>query len=415
MEYLDSKHHVIDNTDKIKEEKPKEEAKKETKEKPKEEIKKGVGIKPAKEKVIKERSKKAKVTLVSLMNRISLTDKMLFVDNLSTMLRAGLALAPALKTLHKETKNRYMKAILLDLEDSVENGQLLSSGMKLYPKVFSEMIIATIEVGESTGMLADTLGNLADRLKSQKELRSKVFSALMYPIIVLIALIAVSLLLAFFVFPQMVSIFEDAEVDLPFTLVAVQFITKYSTLYYPYIIGGLVLLIFLLKVVFKMPKPKYLLHRMLLKLPIAGKIIADINLTRYAGNLHTLLSSVLAIVKGLEIVSRTLGNVPYRKAVVAMAGELEKGVSLDKAMEDRPHLFPSLAVQLCQVGTKTGELESILVKVSDYYNNRVNTTLTNLATIIEPVMLIAVGIAVAFIALSVISPMYELTLSFAEI
>lgn len=359
-------------------------------------------------------NKKRASALQAFFSRVSLTEQMLFVDNLSTMLRAGLPLAPALQTLSKETKNKYFRSILLHLQDNVENGQLLSKGMKLYPKVFSEMIIASVEVGENTGMLPDTLARLAITLKSQKNLKSKVVGALMYPIIVMIALVAVSLLLALMVFPQLVSMFEDGGIDLPFTLVAVQFVGYAVRNFYPHIIAGLIVLIILFRYIFKLPKPKYILHGIFLRLPIAGQIIKDISLTRFAGNLHTLLGAGLAIVTSVEIVAKTMGNLHYRKAALDMAVELEKGTPLDATMESRQNLFPSLSVQLCQVGAKTGELESILAKIAEYYETRVTNTLTNLSTIIEPVMLLAVGVAVGFIAISVISPMYQLTLSFAD-
>lgn len=405
MEYLDNKHHVIDNTSEVKK-------------------KKEVHLKMSdkKEDLTQTNLSKDRVNITPAdkpnnkfgLNKVSLTDKMMFIDNLSTMLRAGLSLSPALQTLSTESKNKYLKKVLVYLRQHVENGQLLSKGMKDFPKVFSEIMIATVEVGESTGMLSDTLGNLAHTLKGQKALRSRVMGALMYPSIVLIALIAVSLLLALLVFPQLIAIFEESNVRLPFVLIAVRGIKAFVQQYYIYILGAFVLLIVLLKVIFKLPKPKLLLHAFILKLPFVGRIVKELALTNFAANLHTLLSAGLAIVKSLEIVSRTLNNLQYRRAVLIMAQRLEKGISLDKAMIERPRLFPTLTIQLCQVGEKTGELEQILKKISEYYEERVNNVLANLSVIIEPILLLMVGVAVGFIAISVMGPMYELTLSFAN-
>src|SRR3989344_3971475 len=235
MEYLDSKHQVIDDT-----------AKAATAAKPEPvnqpalssvtEKKEAEPIK--KEKPKKDLQSKKIGRFREFFSKVSLTEQMMFVDNLSTMLKAGLPLAPALRTLSKETKNGYFKSILWQLEENVENGQLLSKGMKLYPKIFSEMIIAAVEVGENTGMLPDTLSQLALTLKSQKALRSKVLGALMYPSIILLALIAVSLLLALMVFPQLVAMFEEAKIKLPFTLAAVRFISNTVRDYYIYILLG---------------------------------------------------------------------------------------------------------------------------------------------------------------------------------
>ena len=347
------------------------------------------------------------------LNRVSLTDKMLFLDNLSIMLKAGLSLAPALNTLNQEIKNKYLKEIIIHFKNRIENGQLLSTGMKEYSKIFSEMIIATVEVGENTGMLSDTLGNLAEILKAQKKLRSKVLGALMYPIIVLLALVGVSLFLALYIFPQLIAIFEESGVKLPIILTSIRAIIHVLQLYGWYIlIGGVSAFVGLL-MIFKLSKPRLWLHYFLLKIPFVGKIIKELALTRFTSNLQALLASGLSIVKSLEIVAKTLNNLHYRRNTEAMAKELEKGIALAKSMAARPGIFPSLTIQLCQVGEETGELDSILTKISKFYEDRVNDILANLSTIIEPILLVLVGIAVGFIAVSIIGPMYELTNSFA--
>lgn len=346
--------------------------------------------------------------------KVNLTSKMFFLDNLSTMLKAGLALAPALNTLGKEVKNKYLQKVILHLKNRVENGQPLSVSMKEYPDVFPEMIIATVEVGENTGLLADALGNLANILKAQKKLRSKVMGAMMYPVIVLIALCGVSVFLAFFVFPQLITIFADANIKLPFVLKAIQTIIDVMTNYGGFAIIGLGIFIIVVFLIFKLPKPKLLLHKFLLKIPFVGKLIKELALTRFTSNLNALLVSGLSIVKSFEIVAKTLANLYYRQTLQTIAEELSRGVSLADALAKRPKLFPSLTVQLCEVGEDTGELDDILKKISAYYEERVDNVLGNLSTIIEPVLLILVGLAVGFIAISVIGPMYELTLSFGE-
>jgi type IV pilus assembly protein PilC len=349
-----------------------------------------------------------------VLSGVNLTERMMFMDNMSTMLKAGLALSPALKTIAKETKNKYFKEVVESLARHVENGQVLSKGMKAYPKVFSEMITATIEVGESTGMLADSFGHLAEILKAEKKLRSKVISALMYPSIVLVALIGVSAFLAFFVFPQLVGMFESAGVNLPFVLKAVQAINHFFAANGWYTLGGTIVAIFLLRMLFRLPGPKLRLHMFWIKVPFVGNLIKELSLTRFAGNLNALLAAGLAIVGAMEIVAKTVGNLQYRYVILDMGKELEKGTSLGRAMASRPKLFPSLTIQLCEVGETTGELENILKKISTFYEERVDNVLTNLSATLEPVLLLLVGVAVGFIAVSVIGPMYELTNTFAN-
>jgi type II secretory pathway component PulF len=400
MEYLNIKHQKIDDTNKAKNA-----------------SKLGLVVKDAdktKAKLAAKKNKKISNKKHSFFGRVTSSDQMLFLGNLATMLKAGLALAPALVTLTKETKNKYFRAVLQNLYQLIENGQTLSDGMKQYPNVFPEMIISTVEVGENSGSLSEALAHLADILESQKKLKSKVVGALVYPIVVIVAVIGVSLFLAFFVFPQLVAVFEEAEVKLPAILVAVNFIINAIQNYGYYVALGFLFFILILFLLWRIPKVKLAWSIFSLKIPFVGNLIKEYCMSRFASNLRALFASGLPIVRSLEIVAKTVPNLKYRQEIFEMAKELEKGHSLSEAMADRPKLFSSISVQLCHVGEQTGELDGILEKIGAYYEDRVNNVLTNLSAIIEPILLVTVGIAVGFIALSVISPMYELTQSFAE-
>lgn len=399
MEYLDIKHHKIDDTGKLKQKVKPELAKK---------------LKDIPGKNSKKEVKKVKGPKKFFFGRVTSADQMLLLDNLSTMIKAGLALAPALKTITSEIKNKYFRNILDHIYDMIENGQSLSDSMKHYPKVFPEMIVSAVEVGENTGALSESLGHLASIIKSQRQLRAKVIGALIYPCVVIVAMLGVSLFLAFFVFPQLIEVFVEADVELPVILSAVQWILWVAKFYYIYVIGGLVGFILIIILLFRIYKVRLTWDRLMLKIPFVGNLIRELCMSRFAGNLHALLAAGLSIVKCLDIVAKTVPNLYYRQEILKMATELEKGKSLSAAMADRPQLFSSLAIQLCHVGEETGELENILIKIEEYYQERVNNVLANLSTIIEPVLLVLVGVAVGFIALSVISPMYELTQSFAE-
>lgn len=412
MEYLDSKHRVI-SQDKVAEQEKKLE--KHLEEQPNTLVKDQLKARQQKKQLAEAKELKVPWYKKSLGgDRISATDKIMMLDNLATMLKAGLALAPALSTLGEEVKSKTLKRILKTLKRRVENGELLSTGMKDFPQAFPEMIIATVEVGEASGLLSETLGHISDILKAEKALKSKVISALMYPAVVLVALIGVSLVLTFYVFPKLVAIFEESGVALPIILIIVTTIISLFENYGLYILAGAVVVISILVLIFKRPGPKLWFHQVILKIPFAGRIMKEIQLTRLTGNLQVLLASGLPIIKAISIIAKTMGNLEFRRVVLKMAGDLEKGVTLHKTMSDRKDLFPSLTVQLVQVGEETGELEEILGKVSEFYNTRVNTVLANLSVIIEPALLIIVGVVVGFIAVSVIGPIYELTNSFSD-
>lgn len=401
MEYLDIKHHKIDDTGKLKAKIKPELAKK---------------LKDIPDKGSKENLKKIKAPRKKrfLFGRVTSADQMLFLDNLSTMIKAGLALAPALQTITSEIKNKYFRSVLTHIYDTIENGQSLSESMKHYPKVFTEMIVSAVEVGENTGGLSESLGHLANIIKAQRRLRAKVVGALIYPCVVIIAMIGVSLFLAFFVFPQLIDVFAEAGVKLPVILLAVQWMLWVAKYYYWYVIGALLALILIIILLARIYAVRLAWHKLMLKVPFVGNLIRELCMSRFAGNLHALLAAGLSIVKCLDIVAKTVPNLYYRQEILKMATELEKGKSLSDSMSSRPRLFSSLSIQLCHVGEETGELENILIKVEEYYEERVNNVLANLSTIIEPVLLVLVGVAVGFIALSVISPMYELTQSFSE-
>lgn len=401
MEYLDIKHHKIDDTGKLKTKIKPELAKK----------LKDIPDKDSKQNLKKNKAPKKKRFL---FGRVTSADQMLFLDNLSTMIKAGLALAPALQTITSEIKNKYFRSVLTHIYDTIENGQSLSESMKHYPKVFTEMIVSAVEVGENTGGLSESLGHLANIIKSQRRLRAKVVGALIYPCVVIVAMLGVSLFLAFFVFPQLIEVFSEADVKLPVILLAVQWMLWVAKYYYLYVIGGLLALILIIILLARIYAVRLAWHKLMLKVPFVGSLIRELCMSRFAGNLHALLAAGLSIVKCLDIVAKTVPNLYYRQEILKMATELEKGKSLSDSMSSRPRLFSSLSIQLCHVGEETGELENILIKVEEYYEERVNNVLANLSTIIEPVLLVLVGVAVGFIALSVISPMYELTQSFAE-
>ncbi|MFA5127029.1 MAG: type II secretion system F family protein [Patescibacteria group bacterium] len=402
MEYLDTKHRKIDDTSKFNVVKSKLGTP----------VNKPAAItRPGKKPLKKTTKSRSKILL---FGRVTMTDQMVFLDNLSTMIKAGLALAPALLTLTKEIKNQYFRKILEHLYEMIENGQSLSDGMKQYPKSFSDMIVSAVEVGENTGALAESLAHLADILSSQKKMRSKVISALIYPSVVVVAMVGISVFLAFFVFPQLIDTFNEAEVKLPAILLAVQFLTWAIQTYGWYVLSGALGLILIISLVFRLRAVRLWSATIILRFPFVGNLVRELNLSRFASNLNALLASGLSIVRSLEIVAKTVPNLKYRQEILIMAKELEKGKSLAASMADRPQLFTSLTVQLSHVGEDTGELENILKKISEYYEERVSNVLTNLSSIIEPILLVTVGVAVGFIALSVIAPMYELTQSFAQ-
>ncbi len=360
--------------------------------------------------VKQQREKKEKKPLISL--GVSQNEKIFFIDNLATMLTAGLSLSLGLRTLSTETKNKTMKRALRSIEHVIDNGRQLSDGLAQHPEVFPPLFVAVIRVGEAGGTLSDVLIRLAAIAKKEKALRSKVISALIYPAIVVLAMIAIVFILMLYVFPQLIAIFEDVGAELPIQtrilIATVHFFQNYGV----YIGLGAILLFILFIFGRRFKKIHRFYHLMLLGMPFFGKIAKELALTRILGNIKMLMVSGVPIVQAFTIGSKTAGNLVYEEELVRISRKLELGNSLHTILSQRPALFPSLAVTMAKVGEETGKLDEIMGKLQAFYENRVDTVFSNLSTIIEPFLLLSIGVMVGFIAVSVIMPIYNLAQSF---
>ncbi|MBI4090937.1 MAG: type II secretion system F family protein [Candidatus Komeilibacteria bacterium] len=343
---------------------------------------------------------------------VSMNEKIFFIDNLATMLTAGLSIADSLQTLMTEVRGRTMKRAIRAVLFQIENGGQLSEGLMQHPEVFPSHFISVIQVGEASGALSDVLTRLAQILKKDKALRSKVITAMIYPSIVVVAMIAIVIILMIYVFPQLISIFEEVEVELPLQTRVLIGVVRFMQSNGLYVGSGLIVLAALLIFGRKIRRVRYVYDSIFLRLPFVGNIAREVVLVRVMGNLQMLLVSGVPILDAFHIVSRTANNLVYEGALIEMANELEVGKSLHETMATRRSLFPTLAVTMVKVGEETGKIDEVMSKLHLFYEGRVDTVFGNLSTIIEPVLLLAIGVAVGFIAVSVIMPIYNLTQAF---
>lgn len=353
--------------------------------------------------------KKSKITLFSgLLNRISAVQKIFFTQNLEVMVRTGFSLANALKTLSLQTPNKKFREIISDLQHEVESGQTFTNALSKHKNVFSELFINMISAGEISGKLDESLRNLTIQMKKEHELITKVRSALTYPTIVVIAMVGIGIGMMIFVIPQMMAIFEEMETELPLPTLILIGISKFVTKNGIFLAIGIIILIIILNRIFKTKKGKFILHKILLKLPILAGILKKINLARFSRSLSSLLKTDIPIVQTFEIISKVLGNVHYKQAMLECAQRVKKGISIVKSLEDKPDLFPPIITQMISVGEETGALDTISDEIANFYEADVDTTMGNLAVIIEPVLMLLLGAAVAGMALAIILPMYSL-------
>lgn len=359
---------------------------------------------------LKERSRMdALDKLNALFRRISLNEKLTFVNNLAVMNRAGVAVPRALRILAKQSENPKFQETVSDMAHEVETGKSLSQAFAKYPNIFSGLYVNLVEVGEASGTLDHNLEYLVSLIRRESELIKKTKGALTYPLVVVATLVLVGILMFIFVLPKLTATFAEFDVELPIlTRVLIATVDLFSS-YVLFIIPLLIALIGTGIYFLKTPAGKALTHKAMIKLPVISGITKKINMARFTLTLGSLLKSGMQIVNALKISSRSLGNMYYSKATETVADKVRVGVNLSDALEAYPDLFPSLTTQMIRVGEESGTIEDILKELGDYYEEEVDQIMKNLSSIIEPVLVVVIGAVVGFIAVALIMPIYSIT------
>jgi len=343
--------------------------------------------------------------------RVSLSQKIFFVQQLGVMLKAGISLSVALKTLSRQTTSKVFGTILIDLQQSVEKGNLLSKGLEKYQKIFGELFINMVRAGEASGKLEDVLKQLFVQMKKDHDIIAKVKGAMIYPAIVVTMMVAIGILVLIYVIPTMSGIFTEMDIQLPLATRILIGTSEFVLSYGIYIIIGLAALLVVLGRIVSLPQGKKKFHQLLLRLPIAGGIIKKINLARFCRSLSSLLKTDIPIVQSFEITSRILGNAIYKNALIDASEKIKKGVNIQESLSPHVKLFPPVVLQMILVGEETGALDDILEESAIFYEEDVSQTMSNLPAILEPVLMVIIGLGVAGMAVAVIMPMYSLSQS----
>lgn len=340
--------------------------------------------------------------------RISVVQKIFFTQNLEVMMRTGFSLSEALKTLALQVSNKAFKEIIGKLQDDVEKGQTLADAMRKHQRIFSELFINMIAVGEASGKLDEVLKRLTLQLKKEHALITKVKGALTYPVIVIIAMIGISIGMLLFVLPRITSLFT-ASTDLPLPTRILLGLSDFMRANTILLSIGSVGLIVLFILGLRSKSGKALWDRFVLHVPIAGGIVKKVNIARFTRTFSSLLETDIPIVQVMEIISRTLGNGQYQSALLTAAERLKKGDRLTDSLAGFDKLFPPLVTQMFSVGEQSGTLNDVSAEIATFYEEDVDNTMANLSTIIEPVLMLLLGVGVAGIALAVILPIYSLS------
>lgn len=344
--------------------------------------------------------------------RVSAQEQLIFIKNLSVMIKAGLPVLESLKMLQKEVRSRALKKILEGVIKDVSNGQFLSASLAKYQNVFGDFFINIIEVGESSGILSENLNYLAEELKKKHELKKKIIGALIYPAVILTATFGITGLLTVFIFPKILPVFKTLNVKLPLSTQILVYISNILTEHGP--AAALVLLIALIIfwLVIKIKTVRYWYHKILIRLPIFGRMVRDTNLINFSRTLGITLKSGVKIVEAISITANSIQNLVYKKELLNVAENIRNGQTIAEYLQPYPKLFPPTLAQMVAVGETTGNLSETLLYMSEFYETELTEMTKNLSNVLEPLLMIVMGVMVGFVAISIITPIYEVTSSF---
>ena len=346
---------------------------------------------------------------ISKLSSISLGEKITFIENLSVMLRAGIAVSRSLQILAKQTKNKRFQTILLDVYSQVEAGKSLGESLEKYPNVFSNIFSSMIKVGELSGNLDKSLEYLGIQLQREADLKSKVRGAMIYPMVILSAMIIIGVLMSIYVLPSLTATFQDSGVALPITTQIVIAFANFMSGHSVLAIGGLFVFFGGITAILRTSQGQRALDFILLHMFIINVIDQKINLARFARVLSSLLKSGIPIVEGLEVASNSLDNSYYKNVIAQSAVDVKLGKPLSESLDKSNQLFPALIIQMLQVGEESGTVEAILDQLASHFEAEIDNTLKNLSSILEPLLLLIIGGVVGLLAMAIIAPIYSIS------
>ena len=344
------------------------------------------------------------------LTRFSIKEQTLFAKRMSFLIKAGVPILECLHVIRKQTKSKSKVRIFDVIIDDVANGQYLATSLGKFNNLFGDFTVNLIRVGESSGVLSQNLAYLADELTKKDALRRKVVGALIYPIFITVATLGVTSLLTVFIFPKLMPIFTSLHVKLPWTTRALIAVSEFLRTSWLYLIIGIILAIVSFIVVRKISKrARFFVDRILLYTPLVGSIMQGYNLTNFCRTLGLLLRSGIHLSEAMVITAETTKNLVYRNVYMDIAGSIVKGETISQTMAERTDIFPDMLAHMVGIGERTGNLSGTFVYLSELYESEVDELTKGLSSSIEPILMTVMGILVGLIAVSVITPIYEIT------
>lgn len=345
---------------------------------------------------------------LSFFETIKPVDRVFLVRNLAAAVKSGLNIVESLDILIVDATKNIMKEILTQAKFNLQKGQPLSATFAYYKKHFPPVFYGLIKAGEASGRLDEILEELGNYLSKEYNMNKKVKSAMVYPLILLIASVAVTALLLFFVLPKMAKTLKSVKMELPFITRALLWISNFLVDYKFFVFIFAIALILFFGWFRKTTAGRMFFQKIFMKLPVAKEVVKKVALARFSRTLGSLISSGLTIVESLNLAAEAVSNEIYKKAILESAESIKKGVPLSKGFKNHPELFPNLFVSMAAVGERTGTLEKVFKTFANFYEEEVDNNLKDLTSILEPLLLLVMGFIVGGIAISILLPIYQL-------
>src|SRR3989344_1216339 len=351
------------------------------------------------------------VSLASLFNvfgGVKIHQKITFAKNLGLRIHAGLPVTRALSVMSKQSKSKSFKKLLSDLEADISHGKTLSESLGKQPKVFSTLFISMVKAGEESGTVSSSLGIVSSQMEKTYLLAKKVRGALIYPAVIISVMIALAILLLIFMVPTLTATFEGLGVKLPFATRALIYFSDFLVEHTLAVLIGIVLFIISSVLFLRSRVGRNLADIVFIHIPVIGKMVREFESARTARTLSSLLSAGVEIIVALDVTVDVLQNHLYKDALKRVRVAIEKGESISAVFIEHEHLYPLFVGEMVAVGEETGKISEMLMGVANYYEEEVDQKTKDLSTIIEPVLMIIIGIGVGVFAIAMLAPTYSL-------
>lgn len=356
----------------------------------------------------KEQERKGSFSVFSFFQGVSVKDKMNFARNLGVMIGSGISLVKGLEVLENQTASKKFKKTLQGLREMILRGKSLSEGMEEYPNIFSSLFRAMVKAGEASGKLEESLKLVALQLEQDYELKRKIKGAMLYPAVIFFAMIGVAIFMLIYVVPTLTSTFAELEISLPPTTLVI--INLSNFILHQTIVAFFVVLasFFLIWFFFKSESGQKTISRILLNFPVISTIAKEINTARTSRTLSSLIGSGVNMLEALKITEEVLQNHFYKNVLREAGEEIQKGKPISSVFIRHSEIYPRIMGEMMAVGEETGKVSEMLLNIAKFYEEEVSEKTKNLSSVIEPVLMIVIGAAVGFFAVSMIQPMYSM-------